>query len=195
MHIPSIAHAGRLGHGQKGNVPNLPTSQHPHTSTLLVVYFLLPPTNAIVGWCHLNPAAMSSLTAIPGTPGSPAKEVNLGLQRLAEACPEFAHADLLEQLSEKRTSSTTKSSGLKLSWPKASNTRRAVVAKTSPTSNVPPNKRGAGSGFVPGNIHMINVTCGDIAVHYTYTGAVRRSMSTIPPVFLTTQRRGLTGKH
>ncbi|KAK8073096.1 hypothetical protein PG996_006444 [Apiospora saccharicola] len=82
---------------------------------------------------------MSPSSRIPSTISSPAKEMSLGLQRLAETCPEFSHADLLEQLSEKeRTLRTNAKSGLKLSWPKASNTRRAVVAKTPPTSNVPP---------------------------------------------------------
>ncbi|KAK7994580.1 hypothetical protein PG991_016168 [Apiospora marii] len=91
---------------------------------------------------------MASLTGIPGTPSSPAREISLGLQRLAEACPEFAHTNLLEKLSENRTANTTKS-GLKLSWPKASNTRRAVVAKMPPTANVPPRKGGAQSISVP----------------------------------------------
>ncbi|KAK7986947.1 hypothetical protein PG988_001935 [Apiospora saccharicola] len=114
---------------------------------------------------------MSPSSRIPSTISSPAKEMSLGLQRLAETCPEFSHADLLEQLSEKeRTLRTNAKSGLKLSWPKASNTRRAVVAKTPPTSNVPPPRGG-------GSIHMINVTCRDIAVHYTYTGSKSRIQS------------------
>ncbi|KAK8075820.1 hypothetical protein PG997_010483 [Apiospora hydei] len=103
------------------------------------------------------------------TQSSAATKMSLGLQRLAEACPEFARLNLVEQLSEKTPTGAGKPGGLKLSWPKASNTRRAVVAKTV-TSSVPP--KGTHPTSTSG-AHMINVTCGDIAVHYRYhTGSV-----------------------
>ncbi|KAK7961616.1 uncharacterized protein PG986_002441 [Apiospora aurea] len=105
------------------------------------------------------------------TQSSAATRMSLGRQRLAEACPEFARLDLVEQLSEKTPTSAGKPGGLKLSWPKASNTRRAVVAKTA-TSSVPP--KGTHSASTPG-AHLINVTCGDVAAHYRYrTGSVPR---------------------
>ncbi|KAK8017084.1 hypothetical protein PG993_015273 [Apiospora rasikravindrae] len=110
---------------------------------------------------------MTPSSRIARTQTSPKEETSLGLQRLAETCPEFARLDLIEQLSEKTPATASGSGGLKLSWPKANNTRRAVVAKTV-TSSVP--SRGTHSTSTPG-AHMINVTCGDIAVHYRYTGS------------------------